>query len=368
MILISCEPKVEKEEPVSLKPLGEPSDSSPLGKSNDSHTAVQVFYATDRAQVETDDVKLLYSGDRGGMTYGTCSVSIPEKHRIGELEEPSWWKFEFRENPDKHVVLMSVEQKSRGEYFGSMRAFLDTCNSEEAFVFVHGYNVSFEDAARRTAQIAYDLSFNGAPVLYSWPSEGSETSYTIDGSNVEWTEPHLKEFLIDMAEQSGANTVNLIAHSMGNRALTRVFASLSDELGDTLGQVFKEVILTAPDIDAEVFQRDLAPRMVESGAHITMYASSNDAALGLSRKVHGYPRAGDTEFGMLIADGIETVDASNASTDFLGHSYFAESPDVITDIFDIIHQQVTAAKRRALELHEENGQSYWIFRDKPNDP
>ena len=41
---------------------------------------------------------------------------------------------------------------------------------KQVFVFVHGFNVSFENALRRTAQIAYDLNFDGAPFLFSWPS------------------------------------------------------------------------------------------------------------------------------------------------------------------------------------------------------
>ena len=44
---------------------------------------------------------------------------------------------------------------------------------KEAFVFIHGYNVAFDDAIYRTAQIAYDLSFDGPPILYSWPSRAS---------------------------------------------------------------------------------------------------------------------------------------------------------------------------------------------------
>jgi esterase/lipase superfamily enzyme len=36
---------------------------------------------------------------------------------------------------------------------------------KDAFVFIHGYNVSFEDAARRTGQFAYDLKFVGAPIF-----------------------------------------------------------------------------------------------------------------------------------------------------------------------------------------------------------
>jgi esterase/lipase superfamily enzyme len=37
----------------------------------------------------------------------------------------------------------------------------------QALVFVHGYNVGFEDALKRIAQIAFDLDFRGACLLFS---------------------------------------------------------------------------------------------------------------------------------------------------------------------------------------------------------
>lgn len=43
----------------------------------------------------------------------------------------------------------------------------------EAFVFVHGFNVPFHEAAKRTAQMAFDMHFEGLPILYSWPSRAS---------------------------------------------------------------------------------------------------------------------------------------------------------------------------------------------------
>ena len=44
-------------------------------------------------------------------------------------------------------------------------------------VFIHGFNVPFEDAIYRTAQLAHDLDFDGAPILYSWPSRGTMLGY-----------------------------------------------------------------------------------------------------------------------------------------------------------------------------------------------
>ena len=84
-------------------------------------------------------------------------------------------------------------------------------------------------AARRTAQISYDLAFEGAPVFYSWPSQAKTSAYTIDEQNIEWAQANLKGFLDEFFQRSGAQNVYLIAHSMGNRALTRAVASLLTE-------------------------------------------------------------------------------------------------------------------------------------------
>lgn len=101
---------------------------------------------------------------------GTCEVSIPRDHRVGVVERPVWWRFEFRPDPNKHIVLHSISPSTTSAFLAELNGRLDRSQTRMAFVFVHGFNVSFEDAALRTAQLAYDLDFDGAPLMYSWPS------------------------------------------------------------------------------------------------------------------------------------------------------------------------------------------------------
>src|SRR5206468_8551156 len=126
---------------------------------------------------------------------------------------------------------------------------------KEAFVFVHGYNTSFRDAARRTAQLAYDLAFDGAPILYSWPSLGQETAYPAGEGNAEWTVAHLVKFLDEVVSLSGTRTLHLIAHSMGNRAVIGALRDMARVPRSTSPSQFRQVVLAAPDIDAGVFQQ-----------------------------------------------------------------------------------------------------------------
>ena len=90
------------------------------------------------------------------------------------------------------------------------------------------------------------------------------------------------------------------------------------------------LVLTAPDIDADVF-RDLAESVKRATSHVTLYASSADLALTASKHANGFRRAGDAT-PLTIVPGIDTVDASTLATDFLGHSYFGDHVSVISDI------------------------------------
>jgi len=56
-------------------------------------------------------------------------------------------------------------------------------------------------------------------MLYSWPSQGSATAYSVDEASVQVSGRRMADFLETVVAQSGAQHIHLIAHSMGNRAL-----------------------------------------------------------------------------------------------------------------------------------------------------
>jgi len=301
-----------------------------------------------------------YGNERGELEMGTCEVSIPKRHEVGEIERPSVFRFEFEEDPRRHVVLLDVEAQSADTFFADLRARVEASHKKEAFVFVHGFNVTFEAAAQRTAQLAYDLKFEGAPIFFSWPSQGGLLQYSVDETNVVWAVPHLKEFLTGVARRSGAQAVHLIAHSMGNRALTSALQLLSYELKDE-PPMFREVVLTAPDIDAEVFRRDIAPAIVSTADRVTLYASSNDEALKLSKTIHGYRRAGDSGDQLLIIPGVDTIDVSTVDTSLLGHDYYGSNCTVIADMLDLVNESKPPQLRRWLEPMQLGEMIYWVF-------
>jgi esterase/lipase superfamily enzyme len=324
---------------------------------------VRIFYATDRERSPlVTPVGVEYSGARNAdneLSYGLCLVSIPRDHRIGSLESPSFWSFDFRPSAGKYVTLTRVTRVDEPEFFKVVSSKVQSSDSHRVLIFVHGFNTSFADGARRTAQLAYDLGFDGAPILYSWPSQGSVDSYPADEESIQWTAVHLQGFLENIARNTGASAIQLVAHSMGNRALVNALGRL--QMGAASSSQFKEVILAAPDIDTGVFSQ-LTGALRSHAERITIYASSRDAALMVSHKFHSFPRVGESGANLMLFPGIDTVDATDVDTGLLGHSYFGDERSVLHDLFDLIRYDLGPEHRFGLVKREAAGNSYWAFR------
>jgi esterase/lipase superfamily enzyme len=328
------------------------------GEINADYAKTTVFYATDR---NVGDIKAtaeeLYGVERAELSYGMCEVTIPREHRMGELESPSVWQMEWKFDPAKHVVLLSTTLMSAQDFHATLKSRIQQSPRNNAFLFVHGYNVSFVDAARRTGQMAYDLGFQGAPIFYSWPSQSSVAKYTVDEQNIEWSQANIRRVIDDVLSKSDAQNLYLIAHSMGTRGLTRSVASLVKDRPEYRARI-REIILAAPDIDADVFRRDIMPEFKSAGISTTLYASSKDNALVASKKVHGYARAGDSGGGLLVLPGLETIDATGLDTSLLGHSYYGDS-SVIGDMYRLTQLGIRAAERERLKALNAPAGKYW---------
>lgn len=289
----------------------------------------------------------------GEVSYGTCHVSIPPTHQLGRVERPSVGA----ESQEKHVVLKSTEVMRDSQFFDAVRLLLAKKNTDgECFVFVHGYNVLFEDAARRTAQIHYDLRFSGIPIFFSWPSRGSFRHYFSDRNEILVSHQVIKQFLSDVAKRSQAKRIHVIAHSMGADATCRAIAELDQE-----GQLFEQIVLAAPDIDTAYFEGQLLPEIIPKAKRTTLYCSKNDWALYASDRFNDGPRAGDSSDQVIVAAGLDTVDASEMDTELLGHSYYGSCMPLIEDVRMLFTQNLPPKDRQLLAQQTEQKIPFWRF-------
>jgi esterase/lipase superfamily enzyme len=320
----------------------------------------ELFFVTNRAP--DIDGGRYFSPARGDLSFGVTSIGIPPGHLIGRHEEPSLLKFEWSPDEHKHIKVLDVLTLKREEFARRLRRAIEASQGGKLMIFVHGYNEEFPEAARTVAQFAYDLNFDGPVVLFSWPSQGSLTGYTVDETNAEWAQADFVTLMTELLEKLPVQNIYLVGHSMGNRIIGRAMAALASDRLESDMLLFREIIMIAPDIDAEVFRKDMAPRLARTGIHVTLYASSNDRALMASKAFHGYPRAGESGAGLVIVDGVETVDASGISGGLLGHSYFAEDRRIMEDIFALLQTGQRADRRFGLEAVDSVQGRFWTFR------
>lgn len=309
---------------------------------------------------------VVYTGDRGELTRGICDVTVPDSHHTGLVERPSLLRFEFREDQSQHIVLTSAVELSGSEFSQKLSQTLDQSRERDLLVFIHGFNVGFEAAVQRTAQIAVDLPFEGVPICYSWPSQGTLLGYSIDENNSEWTIPHLKQFLLELASSSGAKSINVVAHSMGNRVMTAAMQQINMGLAADAPRPFDRIVLAAPDVDADRFRRDFAPALLNVAKQVTLYASSDDRALIASKRVHGYPRAGESGANIVIVPGIETIDVSGIDLSLLGHSYYGDSEPMLRDLFGVVRARLFAPQRQSLVSRRIGELVYWQLAQHPD--
>lgn len=336
-----------------------PPDYNPRGGEPAAYDVVEVFYATHRKPTGAAEPAKFYGGDRGPMQFGKLTVSVPRDRQVGELPRPKFWRAEFRPDPNRHMVLTSVNPSaSRDAFFQEVQGRVAASGRKEVFVFIHGFNTSFDGAAVRAAQLAADLNVDGAPILYSWPSKGSMLAYAKDEEEplVDSQIDDLANFLDDVAQRTGADRVHLIAHSMGNRFLVRALSRLAARPAPPKPR-FDEVVMAAPDVGVDDFEASW-PKIRATGKRFTLYASKRDKALLLSGEIHQMQRIGDAR-KIVVADGLQTVDTTAASAGLLGHTDFAGS--ALDDFRGLIWYSLAPQKRCVLQTDTEGGAAFWVF-------
>lgn len=342
------------------------------------YTAVDVFFGTDRKQEANRqkwERQLAAFGTQPGrkLVLGKAVVTVPKQGRnAGQITTNEWdflvTRFSLRrEDLARDFTIFSVDTLDQRTFMEQVQQSRQKSRryKDQAYVFVHGFNVSFDDALFRAAQITFDVGFDGVPFVFSWPSIAGLSGYILDRTRAQGAEDYLRQFIELIERESGATQIHLIAHSMGSDPLLRALRTMSMEATARRPR-FGEIILAAPDVTRETLE-EVAGRIRPLGKGMTLYASSNDWALRVSRELlRGENPAGWVPAeGPLVISGIDTIDVSRASTDFfnLNHTTFAEREQMLKDLGGLLEKGTRPPSTRlsAYKIVATPGGSYWRF-------
>lgn len=323
---------------------------------------IKLFYGTNRKPTGKEGKKQIYGSEQGKLECGICQVSIPRGHIQGEMERPQdFWIIKFMENADMHIMVQSIQPMDNSSFINHFSETIKNTPKKNALLFVHGYNNSFEDAARRTAQIAWDLQFDGFSGFFSWPSAARKREYFSDEASARSSMPALVEFLEKLILEPELEQLHIIAHSMGSLVTTLSLNEL--RAGGTVGaaiQKIQQLILGAPDIDQTEFRNNILPKFKNIGLRRTVYTSDHDIAMKASSEFRiGRLRLGQIADSIFLDQDIDTIEASNVVSNS-SHGYLFESETLLSDLFYLINENLNPSKRRLREI-KMDPLRYWLF-------
>ena len=304
----------------------------PIWIDDSAERRVSLLFATTRTPSELPEE--FFSGERADTpSYGKANVRIPEERRLGEIKLPfelklfSFSLYKQSADPRKHFILQGCEILTK-------RDWLDVVSSsgqKEALIFVHGFRVGFLEGIYRCAQIAWDIGYRGIPILFSWASRGTVLNYEYDRNSALIARAPFVDLLLALGK-AGIEKVHVLAHSMGNFAVLDALAN-HDHVGQPLP--LGEVLMAAPDVDSDQY-KGLAPKVRAVVKGMTLYASSADKALILSKTIAGrVPRAGDVPpGGPILVDRVDAIDVTAVGDDVFGlnHGVFAKEKSILNDV------------------------------------
>jgi esterase/lipase superfamily enzyme len=299
-------------------------------------STVQMLVATTRQSTEEPGV--MFNGERAhGLAYADIAVSIPPDsvRKVGEVE----WPATIPGDPARDFVTLHAERLDLQHVRAVFDARLQKRSKAHVLLFVHGYNTRFEEAVYRFAQIVHDAGAPVVPVLFTWPSRGNLLSYVYDRDSATYSRDALEAVLQAMVDDPKVGEISILAHSMGNFVTVEALRQMAIR-NRSLSPKIKDIMLASPDIDFEVFRREVAEiRKSETDPPITLFISNDDKALNVSKFLAGgEPRLGDIDplaepfSSNLKRADVQVIDlTAMKSDDPMNHDKFAQG-DVVAAI------------------------------------
>lgn len=321
-----------------------------------SGTTFPVWFGTNR-RIEQRDGKineLPSKPELQKVSFGKCSVWIPKTHRRGEQKSP--WYMPHRLHLDDALRIVDIELTDN--LVKSISKSQNQANQKNHLLFIHGFNSSFTEAITRAAQIGFDLGIDGATIAFSWPSRKLipfVSRYVGDGETISASQNVMATLAKEIAGLEG--TLHIIAHSMGNRALTQSWRNMFDTIHESPTLNVGQVVFAAPDVYQQAFLNDTKD-IHAFCQRATLYANRRDYALGLSRLLSQTPRAGMLPPVMPLVK-IDTIEVSFHMALF-GHTYFAKLIPMLEDLSALIEDNCAPGSGRRETLHLMAGDSnHW---------
>ena len=289
----------------------------------------------------------------GVVRLGACKINVPKNHAVGETNLT-------RDNRQPSADFFKIIEAKPLEQIDFIKEIKDS--KRTPLVFVHGFNVRYEEAVLRASQIAYDLKYQGAIILFTWPAGGGDgfieqtllnKTYENNSAAAIASVAAFKDFLLSL--QKSEIKINLMVHSMGHQIVLPALKELGESKGGKV--LINHLILNAPDFGINDFG-PIVKNIKKVSDKTTVYCSYNDKAMLASKTFNKNDRLGAcTLFEDVDVINVGAIDDSYLG---LGHGYYS-SRAILSDISQTF-LGVEANHRLFIVKSELNGAEKYFLR------
>ncbi len=311
-----------------------------LATAHPEATVHRIHLATTRAVAQDREGPLeLWLDERNEgrsteLAFGFIDVSVPPGRTPGKVD----W-------PQRYALAADAAQQfavvGGGQYTSvtalqaaipAPTAIASGPDGNGVMLYIHGYNTSPAGATYRMAQIKEDFEFPWTPVVFSWSSAGRTGRYLYDKDSALFARDDLVQLIKDLAASRPGIEVHLLAHSMGSQLTMEALRQMAVSRDFAALRQISSVALMSPDIDMDLFRRQMAALDGHVPQPFAILASGNDRALQISSLLTGgSSRLGANlkreDFEGLPVTVLDVSDLSDGSN--FDHTTGVTSPDAI---------------------------------------
>lgn len=278
-----------------------------------------VFYVTDRghqiaADRKTGELALSYTEQQNsfGLYFGYCPVQLKQAavpadfalilseeliilRQVGAIGAEIYNLFAPVKVLAPHEYTQTDTESAQKQLFEGIRQASGTkqkwnFGNVRIAVLTPGFFHSLQEGGmERGAILMHILRRLGYVVIVqSWSSKGTlMPDYWGDEERLDASVDRFAPFLVDLAQEFGAENIVLVQHSMGNKLMCQIMAKLVSEMGDAHPQ-FKRNFMVAPDVSLKRFQAEwLNPvRACSLPMGTLILGSDADRLLQISEFIH----------------------------------------------------------------------------------
>lgn len=338
--------------------------------------SMRYFFVTNRKLKDNDeeeDLASQFSTERESqLKFGFFDTKIEPSVGLGMYINPSEW---FQNEEIKVKQLESLQQDA---FVNKVKKLVDESPRRSLLVVVHGFREAFPSALRKTAFLGHILDINSPVLLFDWPgNQGSSLRGYRRARNVAiQSGAELAKTLELINREVKPDKLWLIANSMGAQVVADAFSHLyqNPEFSDADIE-FEDVVLTAPDVSHEKFNNQFKREIATMARNLTVYVSSNDRALIMSRIINRDVRRGEStltpdmldeaiRISQLVSsddDLVTLIDVTPVNRTRNFHNFSLETPEFFDDLFLRLTNDRTPQTRQLYGFKTKDGNPYWVL-------